>query len=364
MSETILKEEERVAFQLRSLYRRYGYLPYKMSKFEEYDLYVGNKEFLVSDGVITFNDTDGKLLALKPDVTLSIVKNIGDTTEKRKVYYHENVYRISGATKQYKEIMQAGVECIGDVDGYDVLETVLLAAKSLLEISPNFALDVSHLGIVSAILEEIGKGEKFNAEITRCLAEKNPHETAAVCERYGVKAEDCKTLLLLLRSYGDMKTVLAALQGVCKTGKTLDAYRELEALGELLSGTEYADKIRFDLSLINDMNYYNGIVFKGFVDGVYEGVLSGGQYDKLLSKMGKKAKAIGFAVYLDLLEGLYAKKREFDADTLVLYDENTPLKTVLDTVEELAKTGKSVNARKEKGDFRYGEIVDLTGGKR
>ena len=78
MPEKVLKEEERIALELRSLYKKYGYLPYKMSKFEEYDLYVANKEFLISDGVITFNDTDGKLLALKPDVTLSIIRNSAD----------------------------------------------------------------------------------------------------------------------------------------------------------------------------------------------------------------------------------------------------------------------------------------------
>ena len=85
MSETVLKKEERVAIALRSLYKKYGYLPYKMSKFEAYDLYAQNKDFLVGEGVITFTDTDGKLLALKPDVTLSIIKNAGDNGEKQKV---------------------------------------------------------------------------------------------------------------------------------------------------------------------------------------------------------------------------------------------------------------------------------------
>ena len=70
-----LKDDEKAILSFRSLYQKYGYLPYKMSKFEEYDLYVKNKDFLVSDSVITFNDTNGKLLALKPDVTLSIIKN-------------------------------------------------------------------------------------------------------------------------------------------------------------------------------------------------------------------------------------------------------------------------------------------------
>ena len=70
----ILKKEEQAILLLRKLYQNYGYQPYKMSRFEEYDLYVRNKDFLVSDQVITFSDRQGKLLALKPDVTLSIIK--------------------------------------------------------------------------------------------------------------------------------------------------------------------------------------------------------------------------------------------------------------------------------------------------
>ena len=92
IDEKLLKNEERAMLSLRSLYRQYGYMPFKMSKFEEYDLYVRNKEFLVSDSVITFNDTDGRLLALKPDVTLSIIKNgVDEPGAKQKLYYNENV---------------------------------------------------------------------------------------------------------------------------------------------------------------------------------------------------------------------------------------------------------------------------------
>ena len=81
IDERLLRSEERVVLTLRDLYRRHGYTCFKMSKFEEYDLYGQNKDFLVSDSVITFTDTDGKLMALKPDVTLSIVKNHRDGAE-------------------------------------------------------------------------------------------------------------------------------------------------------------------------------------------------------------------------------------------------------------------------------------------
>ena len=87
---SVLKNDEKAIFGLRSIYRRYGYSQYKMSKFEEYDLYVRNKDFLVSDNIITFTDTNGKLLALKPDVTLSIIKNGKDVPGViEKVYYNE-----------------------------------------------------------------------------------------------------------------------------------------------------------------------------------------------------------------------------------------------------------------------------------
>ena len=72
-SDDVLKNDEKTIMSLRTLYRRYGYTPYKMSKFEEYDLYVRNKSFLPAGNIIAFTGTGGRLLALKPDVTLSIV---------------------------------------------------------------------------------------------------------------------------------------------------------------------------------------------------------------------------------------------------------------------------------------------------
>ena len=357
MSESMLKEEERIAFALRALYKKYGYSPYKMNKFEAYDLYVTNKDFLVGDGVITFNDTDGKLLALKPDVTLSIIKNSGDDGKVQKVYYHENVYRISGETKQFKEIPQVGLERIGSVGEYDVFETVRLAAESLAEICDDFVLDVSHLGVVSAVLNEMGQSGRFNREAMRLISEKNLHETRALCESYGVNETQIEKLLTLVRAYGDRATVLKMLTTLCESDEAKQALAQLKSLSALLDKTCYSDKIRFDFSVIHDMKYYNGIVFKGFVDGVCEGVLSGGQYDKLMQRMGKNTGAIGFAIYLDLLENFRKEKAQFDVDVLVLYDNETPILQVAETVDKLVKSGKSVRAQQAVDGVRFQEIV-------
>ena len=175
-TDQIWASEERAVFALRGLYRRYGYAPYKMSQFEEYDLYVRNKDFLISDKIITFSGEGGKLMALKPDVTLSIVKNAPEAPGVvQKVYYSENVYR------DYREIMQAGLECVGDLTPYDIAEAVLLAVKSLDILGGRYVLDISHMGLLAAVLERCGFDEEKQKQAMACLRQKNTHDLKVLC---------------------------------------------------------------------------------------------------------------------------------------------------------------------------------------
>ena len=151
-----LKPDEKVCLELRGLYEQYGYKKYKMSKFEEYSLYVENKDFLGTDKVITFTDLDGRLLALKPDVTLSIIKNTNATeAESEKLYYQENVYRENRESHTFTEINQMGLECLGDVDNYTITEVIALAAESLNTVSENYILELAHMSFVVELLESL-----------------------------------------------------------------------------------------------------------------------------------------------------------------------------------------------------------------
>jgi len=356
----LLRREERAVFALRDLYRRYGYLPFRMSKFEEYELYFRNKDFLVSDRIISFNDTNGRLMALKPDVTLSIIKSGEDLPGvKQKVCYNENVYRVSENTHRFKEIMQSGLECIGDIDLYDIYETICLAAESLSLISDRFVLEVSHLGILSGLLEQVCGDESFLRKASGLIAEKNAHDLRRLCESYGIPAEAADPALKLVTVGGPRDAVLAALPGLCDGA----AAEELRALSAMLDRSPFAEKIRFDFSVVNDMNYYNGIVFKGFLDGVCEGVLAGGQYDRLMAKMGRRSGAVGFAVYLDLLEQLRDEQTDFDVDVLLLYDAAVSADAVASKTAALTAAGKSVSAQREiPPQLRYRELIRLEGG--
>ncbi len=356
-----LKNEEKAVLELRSLYKKYGYMQYKMSKFEEYDLYVRNKDFLVSDHIITFNDTNGKLMALKPDVTLSIIKKSGDQKGGvEKYYYNENVYRVSGSTKAFKEIMQTGLECIGEIDAYNICETVLLAVKSLASISEKYILDISQMDIIEALLEELSLSAESVAAVRKCIGEKNLHELTSICAAENADAEKIKNLAEIVSMYGTPQTVLPRLRALVQNEKAIRAAAELEEISTYLQKNGLGENIRIDFSVVHDIKYYNGIVFKGFVEGIPGGILSGGQYNNLMRKMGKKSGAIGFAVYLDMLQRLQKTEPLYDVDVLLLYEKDTDVQAVSDAVKLLTDTGKSVSVQRQVSEkIRYKQLLRL-----
>ncbi len=299
IDDSIITKGERLNLKLRELFSGYGYEAYRMSKFEEYDLYAKNKDFLVSDNVITFTDTDGKLMALKPDVTLSIIKSVGDAEGTlRKVFYSENVYRVSKSSGSFREIMQTGLECIGDVGLKETAEVIAIAAKALKSVCGKAALDISSLSLMERIAKDLGlDGERKDA-FFEALSEKN----AAALKKLCGPSDTLDLLIALTGLRGSVKECSGKLKKLLSAYEKEDFCRELFSLLENLKDCEEADIINLDFSVTGDINYYSGIVFKGFAEGVPDAVLSGGCYDRLMRRMGRKSSAIGFAVYADLLE--------------------------------------------------------------
>lgn len=358
-----LKYDEQAVFLLRSLYSKYGYKQYKMRKFEEYDLYVRNKDFLISDSVITFTDTNGKLMALKPDVTLSIVKNTKDSDGSvQKVYYDENVYRVSKGTHSYKEIKQAGLECIGDVDTYCVCEVLSLAVKSLMTISESCVVDVSDLAILFALYDYIGLSYEARKIMTSLISDKNTHEMKRLCEDMSVSAESTALLEELISYNGTPDEILPRLKAMAERIGAQAEFSEFESVVSSLD-KKLQSKLRIDFSVVSDINYYNGIVFKGFIDKIPDSVLSGGRYDSLMQSMSRKSKAIGFAVYIDMLERFNIKEREFDYAAVLLYSENDSISTVKNAAQRLINEyGCVFTAKKLPEKATYGKLFGLQNG--
>ncbi len=344
----LLKKEEEVIFRLRALFEQFGYKKFKMSKFEEYDFYAENRSFLSSENILTFSGLDGKLLALKPDVTLSIVKNTkGNYEIPERVYYNENVYRVRKGAGEFKEIMQVGLEYIGEVDRYATLEVIRLAQKSLEIVSDDYIMDISHMGFVMGLIEELGLSNSQNEALLKGISEKNTHSIQSLCKQYDVKKEMAGALVSMASLYGSIEESLQKAKLLCLNEKMEQALEELEAVFAALKANGGSEKLKLDFSVVNGMDYYTGIIFQGFINGVPSSILSGGRYDNLVRKLGKNSDAIGFAVYLDLLERYESQQKEYDTDILLLYEENTDTGALLKAVEMLTDNGQSVMVQRQ-----------------
>ena len=353
---------ERVALALRSLYNQYGYSQYKMSKFEEYDLYARNKDFLISDSVITFTDTNGKLMALKPDVTLSIVKNSKDQSSVQKLYYNENVYRVTKGSHGFREIMQVGLEALGPIDDYCITEVLLLAAQSLQAISGETVLDVSHLGILKELTDSIGIPNDSREKLVKFISEKNSHELTALCQEAGIREDQIELLRWLVSTSGTPDTVLPQMESMLSGLVSQQTLTQFHNVIRALDGSGVEKLLRIDFSVVDDIHYYNGIVFKGFVNGLPGSVLSGGQYDKLMRKMKRASGAIGFAVYMDMLDRLEQPDDRYDVDTVLLYDETVSLSAIRQQAQCLTAQGISVLAQRTiPENIRYRQLLKING---
>lgn len=355
-----LRREERAIFDLRELYEQCGYRKYKMSKFEEYDLYLANKRFLPGGQVVTFTDPNGRLMALKPDVTLSIAKNVPTVpTEPEKVYYNENVYRTPRGGDEFKEIMQVGLECIGSVDLYSEYEVVSLACRSLQKLSDENVMVVSHMGFVAGLMDGCALSETLSEKLLRCIGHKNAHEVARLCTAAGVDEENAKKLVSLTTLCGELKETIENAEKIAVNDKMRAALDELRALAQALTDEERA-AVRLDFSVVNDLAYYNGLIFQGFIGGVPTAILSGGRYDNLMEKLGKRCQAIGFAVYLDELERCDDEEPDYDVDVLLLYDEGADVQKLTGAVKMLSQNGQRVRVQTARSEtLRARQIVHL-----
>lgn len=207
---------ERSTLQLRVLYEGAGYRKFRCSHFEEYSLYQQNERFLSDSQVITFTDLDGKLRAIKPDVTLSIAKNAQPTAgECKKYYYTEQICRPSRESHTFSEISQMGLECIGAVGAAEQAEVVRLALESLASLEVPTVLEVSHMGFVIRPAGHPACGCRRPPAPVELLRDKTPRAAAAALQS-GLGEAAANALTTILSLHGPFGTTLAAARSQCQ----------------------------------------------------------------------------------------------------------------------------------------------------
>ncbi|MCR4668210.1 MAG: ATP phosphoribosyltransferase regulatory subunit, partial [Clostridia bacterium] len=241
-----LRPSEILELKLRSLYKKSGYANFKMGKFEEYDLYLRSKDFIPSRSIITFSGAEGKLMALRPDITLSIVKNHGDDPDKTdKLYYSEKIYRCE-ADGDYREIMQIGLECLGYLGAENVCDVLGLAAQTMENVTRDYVLEISHLGILQAVTS--GLDEKTAQEVVRLIGDKNRDGLRALAESGAIAPETLCGIEGVMNASGPARTVIASLRKTLKDKASAEALDELEQVTGYLKSLGLRGRVILDFS--------------------------------------------------------------------------------------------------------------------
>jgi ATP phosphoribosyltransferase regulatory subunit len=220
------------------------------------------------------------------------------------------------------------------------------------------------MGLVTGLLDstQLAAGQKDG--LLKAIRDKNAHGLRQLCKEYGVGPSLTEKLASLAVLYGPFEETLAAARALSVNDTTDAALQELEQLYRLLKLDGCGDHINLDFSVVNDLSYYNGLIFRGFIDGLPLGVLSGGRYDNLLKKFGKKGGAIGFAVYLDLLERLDVQEPPYDVDVLLLYNKDTDVADLAAAVKAITEAGESIRVqRADDGRLKYRRLLQMNEGR-
>ena len=342
---------EACVLRLRALYESRGFRQVSPSMFEDYTLYLDNKNFLGAERILAFMDPSGRLLTVKPDVTLSIARSMeqGQLACAEKLYYTDEVVRFSQSNNAYKVLPQIGLERIGKEDPFTNLEVIDLALRSLALIGEQSAVDISHLAFVSGLLEDAGLPPHLERELLRAIRAKNIHDAAQVLESAGTGEREKERILTLAALSGPFPKELERAKPLVRGPRMERAYNELSDVARILKPSA-GQSVNLDFSVVNDLDYYNGLIFRGYIKGISGVVCAGGRYDNLMKKLGKHSAAAGFAVLLHRLEGYFAKY-DRQADLLITYAPSCNWNALLEKISELNSQGLTVRCEAQGADL-------------
>lgn len=287
--------------RLQKKFSAAGFAPVLSAGLEYYDTFSGNENALPEERMFKMTDTDGRLLVLRPDTTLSIARiaatKLGQ--DRARLSYFADKYDLESAGGlSSREIYQAGVECLGEEGAFSDAQAVAFAIECLKETGlKDFIIDIGHVGYFKGLLEESGLSAREAEGVRTCINRKDTMNAERLLKKAGVKDDALNNILALPALFGGAE-ILSEAEKLTKNACALAAVRHLKEMDALLSAMGYEGYVSYDLGMIKPLSYYSGIVFSGLVKDLGAPVLSGGRYDNLADAFGKHMPAVGFAMGL------------------------------------------------------------------
>ncbi len=287
--------------KLRKIFTSFGYSEVITPGLEFFDVFNGKSRHFAQECMYKLVDGKNRLMVLRPDNTMPIARLAATRLKKEslplKLYYNQSIFRVHPKNNaRDDEFTQSGIEILGGESVKADYEALILASKALSVCGEDFRLEIGESGIFRLLAEELETEEDTKENIHNFVEAKNFPALKNALSKFKGKAAEA---LEILPSLFGGEEVFNNAEKYMFTPELKEKLSSLKKIFDSLSQTDLSGKIRVDLGLVQKRNYYTGILFSGYVEGLGLPVLSGGRYDTLMGDFGRNTEAVGFAVNVE-----------------------------------------------------------------
>lgn len=334
--------------KLSAIFKSRGYCEIVTPGLEFFDVFNLNSRYFPQESMYKLADNKGRLLVVRPDSTMPIARvaatRLRDSELPLRLFYRQNVYRNKPVMRgRSDEIHQMGIELIGSDSKRADLEVITGAIEVLASFeNEDFRFEIGDIGFFRELVNMLGTDESTKEEIRSLIEAKNYPALNDLLDSVGDN-NITKALKQLPRLFGG-EEVFDKAEALVDDEKARSVISNLRNIYNCLAELGYNGKITVDLGIVNKLDYYTGVVMKGYLQGYGDAVLSGGRYNKLLAEFGYDVPATGFAVNVDAVAKVMKQLHTYSAPVpdVIVYGEDGSEMEALKYAQGLRNEGLSV----------------------
>ena len=355
-----LENEKKLVLEdkLQKVFHLYGYHDIQTPTFEYFDVFGKEIGTTPVKELYKFFDREGNTLVLRPDITPSIARaamTVYDTENLpiRLCYKGNTFVNQSSYQGRLHENTQAGAELIG-IDSVEAdAEMVVMAVDCLKEVGlKEFQINIGSVDFFESLIEEANLSDENEKRLRELISNRNYFAVEELLVQAQAKDTAKKAFDVLQDLIGGVE-ILSDAKKIAVSPKTTDAVKRMEELYQMLVAYNVEKYITFDLSMRGNLDYYTGIIFRGYTYGTGDAIVKGGRYDKLMEKFGKESPSIGFVIVVDELMNAFARQRidipYNSRNALILYEDDR-LMEAIKLAKEFRSNGKQTELVKKRAD--------------
>lgn len=296
--------QEEVEQRLRRVFLSRGYEEIRTPSIEFYDVFSFRNRPIDEEKMYKFFDQNGRILVMRPDMTIPIARVIGSTMMKPplKLTYSGNIFRANKSmTGKYNELTQTGIEIIGIDNLRAEVECIVSAIHALQSVGvTQCKIEIGQVELYKSIVKKLSLTEEDEASLRNYIENKSYTGLSEFLEKKNFDSNDETIRLLkrLPRLFGGMEIIEEA-ERLASNNEMKQAVIRVRQIYETIERLGYSNYITVDLGMIQNLQYYTGVIFRGYANDIGEEILSGGRYDDLMGHFGEPLPAVGLALNVD-----------------------------------------------------------------